>query len=260
MTGFISVVSADRVDVFSDTATYDEDGIVLAFTSKIRPLPGGRGVIFTRGMVDAGGDVEEAIADIFAVAGGVDLAITDLKRQLALRNLPFGGVPLDVSIAAISERDGPRVYTFQTADYGGRLGWFLRESTTGFSNGVEHSTADRDLLVRAGVTIVAPFLMEEMRKTPGASISFEGADEHAVIGGSIEHTAVTVAGVNTRTIHNWTTDRVGENLILAPSEVPGHGSAWLAGARALSLANRLTKPSMSRQQRRAAERQNRRAA
>ncbi len=259
MTGFISAVRGDTVEILSDTAIYDSAGLVLGFESKVHRLPHLPAVIFTRGDVGEGERIQDAIGLIFAGSDTVDAAISTLQEHMALRRLPGLLAPLDVSIAAISETGGPMVCTFQTADFSGRQSWTLRASKRGFANGVEHVPEEHEALVIAGLGKLGVFMMTGLRKSPGASVSFPGTD-NAVIGGSIELTTLSHDSVSTTTLHTWP-DKIGSKLRHVPE-----GRAYLLSAAEFSRAIRgesapaNAPPALNRRQRKAAAALVRRAA
>lgn len=182
----------------------------------------------TRGNAYAGRVVADYIIQMVE-ENGFDLAMRGLAEPEIIRVfelLPSGRNPVDVLIAGWSEAHGPRHMHFSNIPVTGGMATepmpvlTLTHPGAFWAAGPTLGDFDLSLLraVQLGETVedyaasVGMHVMEHLRRTPtfpGATNKFEG--EAFIVGGQVDLTAVTAAGVSTRTIHRWD-DRIGEKI------------------------------------------------
>ncbi|MDF2797654.1 MAG: hypothetical protein K0R85_398 [Devosia sp.] len=257
MTGYISAVIGDRIEVLSDTAVYDAQGILLYTKPKVKRLDHHRAVVMTRGMVDAGEEVEDLVRSAFERAGSFDVAMSRLSAVLAEMGSETAQ-PIEATICGISEARGPVLAYFLSMDWGDGPAWQLHWAYTMLMGvKVADPAITRRLTTSGTLADKGVFLMEELRSSPGKSVSFgNAADANVVVGGDVELTTISWAGVETHTLHNWP-DKIGEVLVARPSQ--HHRPSWQAYTRGAAAIRAVPEAEpatgMNRQQRRAAERE-----
>jgi hypothetical protein len=243
MSFYMATCFADRVEMLTDGAGYDGDGVLRRLERKVTLVPGHRVAITSRGHVGWGKKIAAGLTEAI-LRGGLDAAMLVFGAMLPgmARQMP-PGQSSDVCVAGFSEADGPIVYYFRTADEPGFVeGWKLYSTRKTVVCGITHERAVGHIhapIAAAGTLRDGGVrLMEIMRREKG--INADGLTAAAyIIGGFIDLTTISAAGVQTERIHTWPDDRIGEKI------------NPFAGTNVTSL----KATGMNRQQRRAAVRE-----
>jgi len=274
MTAYFTVLGRDRVTILSDTSCYDRDGIFCEEVSKVWRVPSWNGVIYCRGPV-AANSIGLEVADRF---GSFDEFVdkgADMIREIVDQTMHRNGDPLsgEMYLAGWSEReDRPRVYAMPLSQKSAAPGWpaFVWSAMKDenpfmilpvFWNDYPHLlhwlaaqrlVPMRDYQARDFVPEKhGPPMFEAIRQVKSRagerSEKGDGGAGHHLVGGSLECTIITKSEIETSIIKHWP-DVIGELIKPAPL-------AHFVGESSLRPGS-----GMSRQQRRALERQDRKAA
>jgi len=255
MTGFMTAVIGNKIEVLADRATYDSDGIVLSFGCKIRRLPHA-GVMMTRGLVAWAEELEQEVSSLFSAARSFDEAVHQLERRFETE--ASWDEPIEATICGF-DAAGPIVLHFLTAPVMDFASWSIRSTRLGTMD-FKLMPPDAHSRICGSGTLAdkAVFLMEELRSSPGKSITWEGGADHVVVGGGIDLATLTPTDVSVRTLHTWP-DRIGEALVNRPSQ--SHKPSWVAYNKGAAVIRGSSSPqAQSRQQRRAMARKMARAS
>lgn len=219
--------------MLTDGATYDDAGIIRGFQDKAHRVPGRNIVITTRGDTAIGRLVIEHVQNTIEDSDTFDEAMQWIGVYLAqFKIMPNFDNHFEVLIAGISEAAGPIIHYGSTRLMGGQEPFVLRSTKIGVTCGAVFDQRIRqEVLARGGMVKFGTAMMEGIRHK--APVGKDAAQSFSVVGGHIDYTVVSSAGVITKRIHTWP-DRIGEPV------QRGNVVPMVAG--------------MSRQQRRAAER------
>lgn len=236
MTAYIGLCLEDRIEILTDTAQYDQKGVVRGFHRKVHALPRHNVAIVTRGGVAMGERVKEMVESCLDQFHDFDKAITVIG--MVMRNLEREGTfetfasKFEVMIAGFSETKGPIIHFGSTMPLAELEAFELHATTVGVSCGAPFYERVRQQIVeRGGARAMGPILMEGLRHKSGDT-------DFSIVGGAVDYTVLRPGQIVTEQIHNWN-DQIGQKLNLqAPANIS-------------SIAGR----PMSRQQRRAADAQ-----
>ena len=249
MSAFVSIVHKDSIELLTDAAIYTPDGTLTGIRSKVFTSMHLPMAITGRGTTLALEAMARGILQIGAALGSFDALVANLEELLfdqwrdAKAGLPEHDI--EMLIAGFSEESGPQQWFFVTHDRQPGIEPFrLVEAPRNCVAGPPVSAADVPALSGTiGPGFLAKHgadLLEVMRRKRVSDLVF-GTDCYA-IGGRAELTTITKAGATTRTMRTWP-DKVGSPI-----------NPFAAG-------NVVPIPSgMTRQQRRAAERERRKRA
>lgn len=241
MSMYLALLEADRVELLTDGAVYDADGILRAVKTKVLTLPADRAAITSRGSSDKGNKLEKLVASMISRAG-FDQAMENLAAILPEQSEAASAddfMHVELLIAAFSPTQGPTAFHFSTIAYDNIPAFQLRRVRIGIVNGNLMEEQHRQAIRAAGGFGAAVSLMEIGRRNKQPSLQFpDQAPKHSV-GGHIDQTTVSAEGVSTRRIHVWA-DRIGHTID--------------------PFANEANVFPMNRRQRRAAECQTKRSA
>ncbi|MBX3580032.1 MAG: hypothetical protein KF723_22740 [Rhizobiaceae bacterium] len=251
-----------RATLYTDTAGYGLDGVIQGFGVKSFTLPAHRAVIGCRGSMAAAMTIGYAAAlrfgsfdEIASPAGAA--YIGEVYDQEGVNFARSGQSDIDFVITGWSEsRNRPLSFAMSSSARHG-IGTFEWVDADEFMTFPE---VDIDLARRFGLTDAADperldpvadgiAVMQAQRHTVFPLTDDEGNTRNLfVVGGSIIATRITEDGLTQSVIHRWAEDRVGE--LITPGPLPTGRTRGLASPAI----------PMSRQQRRAAEREARKHA
>jgi hypothetical protein len=215
MSCFLAVTYADRVELLTDGAWYEPDGTLIKFAEKVWRSPFLSMAITARGDMDAAGLVAGTI-----IASGMALSFDDTIRAIeqmlvARRAAPPQAVNhYELLIAGISETRGPIQFTFGTLAYDGAAAFTLASRPAMYAGpgmvpaevaGLGKGAFDEGLGVHG-----ADF-MEIARQHPSTSPAHPDEPLLYGIGGHVDLTVVTAAGVTTTRLRTWP-DVIGEKI------------------------------------------------
>lgn len=228
MTAIVAQRLPDRIEIISDGAVYDERLIVRGFECKIDRLPRFNAVMTGRGPTRVLDAFRDKLGELMERASTYDLALYAIGNNLPMLMPLVKLSPFHIVLAGISEEDGPVLHTFGNTSEGGFEPFELQNVAYGTMYGHSIPTdVHATILDRGGLRAVAVDFFNRVRNDPDRSAAA------MVVGGHIDFTVVSEAGVTIERIHRWD-DVIGRRI--ASAEL-------LAG--------------MNRQQRRALERQQR---
>lgn len=214
MTGFMIKPGRDRVEIATDGAVYDGDGVLLDTKYKVRLADGIPLAVVGSGTVAHIDMVADAILAAAAATGSVDATIELLAVSLQeiAADATFDS-PVRIVIAAISESHGPSCWLFDTYDADGPA-FELREAPFGIGQG-ELPPAE-ELLARGIETADslekhAAWFFEYMRGRRRVSPVSPEKGPIYNIGGHVDFTVLRADGVETRRLHTWP-DVVGQKI------------------------------------------------
>lgn len=217
MSAYVALCHDDRVELLTDGAQYDEAGTMRGFAEKVTRIASLPAAIATRGAVGPSGKLTAIVEKAFAVAGSFDMTMEALADNLvefrAYDNLKgragIDGGDIEMVIAGISEERGPIVFFWSTRDDfapgKGLKAYRLYDTQTGLGQSHVLRTDQADgFRRRGGLKAIGVELMEAMRRTQAMTIS----GLQFVVGGHVDLTTITVDGARTRRLHTWT-DKIG---------------------------------------------------
>jgi hypothetical protein len=218
MTGFMIKPRRDRVEIATDGAVYDANGVLLDTTYKVRVADNLPLAVVGSGTVAHIDVVADAILAAAAATGSVDATIELLA--VSLQAIAAGAAfdsPVRIVIAAISETSGPSCWLFDTYDADGPA-FELREAPFGIGQGelppVEDMLA-RGIETGDSLDKHAVFFFDYMRGRKRVSpVSPEKGPIHN-IGGHVDFTVLRADGVETKRLCTWP-DVVGQKIEPSP--------------------------------------------
>lgn len=215
MTGFMIKPRHDRVEIATDGAVYDGDGVLLDTTYKVRVADNLPLAVVGSGTVAHIDLVADAILAATAAAGSVDATIEILavSLQAIAADAAFDS-PVRIVIAAISESHGPTCWVFDTFEEDGPA-FELREAPFGIGQGelppakdmLERGIETGDSLEKHAVWFF-DFMRSRKRVSP---VSPEKGPIYN-IGGHVDFTVLRADGVETKRLHTWDDDVVGQKI------------------------------------------------
>ena len=240
MSAFVGLCRADCVELMTDGASIDRNDTLITITNKAFILPRCPAAMTARGNAKVIEIFQNNVAKLFADAGSFDDGMELVEEGLpSLRDWPKGVPHFEMLLCGISETMGPQMVYLVTHSYKPNVeACRLYVTGPGTMNAAGVVVEDEAAQKFASVGLEAcgmPFL-EGMRQAKSTGC-FEDVPPRYAIGGHIDLTVITAAGATTRRVHNWP-DRIGE-------KIDPFAEAHTAALR----------PPMSRQQRRAAERE-----
>jgi hypothetical protein len=219
MSFYMGFCHSDRVEVLTDTAMYYEDSTLHSTAEKIHRIPGYDAIITSRGEVAFGERFATLIDYVFAQHQTYDSAIADFEARLP-EIARDGAPPLDLMIAGISASRGPITHIFTTLALEDLKPWTLYTSTRGFmcANELEAGTHAGIAEKRVSIRDAGIQMMNWMRQAERQSM--HTGEPVYFIGGGIDLTTVSRAGVTTERIHQWA-DLPGKKLEPSETNVVG---------------------------------------
>lgn len=205
MTFIVAHRLADRIELLSDGAVYDDAGFIRGSECKVMTMPGVPAVVAGSGKSVVVNAIEASLRTIFAAVTSFDRAIEEIRaglgRLVALKDHP----PFRIVIAGMSETRGPEVYRFGNVAEEGIAAFALHRCEFGAI--LQHDIPEalhRHFVAMGGLRAGGIDLMENVRR--------EGAaDGSIVIGCHVDFTTVSAAGVVSEEIHEWP-DRIGHRI------------------------------------------------
>ena len=246
MSAVVSIETAEAVFIVTDGAVYSEDNILTRVERKVMASSSGRVAVATRGSRDLGNYFSEKF--ILAVDRlGFDNAVSWMASQLHKFADRRPSMRIEATIAGMSEKNGPHRLIFRSdADV-------LDFEHPGLASSCATASAG---LTEMGIRLrgqsepwsqylraIAIPMMQFYREASVTCVAGEDFTAPAhLVGGQIDFTVVDDHGVSTETIHRWD-DKIGQPI----TPFVEHKTVQPF-------------PSMNRQQRRAAERDQRKRA
>lgn len=220
MSAFISAQTSDSVVILTDGAVYDPNKRLMRVERKIQVSSRQPVAIATRGEMELAAMAANRIIE-WVERWGFDEAMRVLEAIVG-EFAPRGGPKdaIEVLVAGISEAHGPRHLTFQTVPNYGEPALQLRHpgqvcaavpgqgglSEIGIRRPRSGETAE-DYFAENGLKMMQHYREQALR--PGLVNSIVEGKIY-VVGGQLDMTVVTTAGVSVRTLHRWENDKVGE--------------------------------------------------
>lgn len=204
----------DRVEIATDGAVYDGDGVLLGTQYKVRVADGLSLAVVGSGTVAHISLVADAILALADATGSVDATIELLAVSLQTTAVDAAfDSPVRIVIAAISETRGPTCWVFDTFEDDGPA-FELREAPFGIGQGelppveelLERGIETGDSLEKHAVWFF-DFMRSRKRVSP---VSPEKGPIYN-IGGHVDFTVLRADGVETKRLHTWP-DVVGKKI------------------------------------------------
>jgi hypothetical protein len=256
MSAFIACKMADKIHLLSDGAQYSKDGVLSAITSKCFPIGAHGG---SHGVITGRGDAR-IVTSLAKAAEWNALDFDDFIDSIPGFEELLGGepVPFELAIAGWSgERERLELYLYCGHTF---YPW------AGCEPFELHEVKDENILLAApspqDSTLMAmgwtPLPSVEAFTPERDGVAFMQAQRRTLsndetaghidpglffIGGHVACATVTRHGVENRIVHRWPEDRIGSKIHPAPIAVGGAAPA--------------DDPGLTRQQRRALERERR---
>jgi hypothetical protein len=227
VSAILSFRSASSVCILTDGAAYDHEGRLTRILEKIDRSSKAPIAVATRGNSREGWVASQFIIRLLEQEGfdkGI-AALADALPEFGL--LPDSSNRLEVLIAGVSERDGPRHLTFNNLDPL-LFGTAMRIEDPGeFFSGINGDGGDRDGgLAASGVrgrvfgesteawlAAMGGKIFDFYRRISIPPAPWNGdRRESYLIGGHVDLTVVDRGGVRTRRIHHWPEDKIGERI------------------------------------------------
>ncbi|WAJ30948.1 hypothetical protein [Antarcticirhabdus aurantiaca] len=217
MSFYTTVCLPDRVEVITDGAAWDRDGVVRRFSRKIYAVPGFPAAVTTRGHCATAENVTASIIRLFERAGSYDRAMEILAQIVpTLPSHMRSDNHIEVVIAGMSEILGPVTHVWATrAPADGMEAFTLVSSHRGFICGNEIAPDQHaKIAFCGGLRRGAVEMVDFFRRTADPSVRVEGmpSDGRLPIGGHVDLTTVRADGVTTERLHTYAEDRVGERI------------------------------------------------
>lgn len=217
MSAYFAQKLEDRVVILSDAAHYDRELIIRRIHSKIYDLGAFNAVSVSRGDMNVGVAMTNALRTIFASARTFDLAIHGARAGFAMIDGSREQKPFEIIIAGWSETKGPSLYAFTNRKVEGIEPFVLHEIETAVSNGYVPDDDDMaGLAARGGIDVFAVDWFNLMRQAKTTPITADGTEGY-IVGGFIERADITAAGLSKEIVHRWP-DVVGRKIEIAEHE------------------------------------------
>lgn len=227
MSAIVSFRGASSVCILTDGAAYDQEGRLTRIVEKIDRSSKAPIAVATRGNSREGWVASQFIIRLLEREGfdkGVS-ALADVLPEFGL--LPDSSNRLQVLVAGVSERDGPRHLTFNNLDPV-LSGTAMRIEDPGeFFSGINSDGDEREGGLEASgvrgrvfgesteawLAAMGGKIFDFYRRIsiPPAQWSADQCASY-LIGGHVDLTVVDRAGVRTRRIHQWPADKIGEKI------------------------------------------------
>lgn len=219
MSAFYAINYGDRIELLTDGAVYMEDGTLIATREKVVRLASIPAAITARGALEPMDAVGFYLEMVGAVTGSFDDAMIYLDRFIAKVN-EQGAPAFEMVVCGISEQAGPVMAYFCTAQahpqfepyklyqiFDAELcaGAALDSPAEMAAAGI---TADS---VRHGLAAKGADIMELMRRRAGPNPIKPDLPPLYGIGGHCDLTVIRADGVTTTRLRTWP-DRIGEKI------------------------------------------------
>lgn len=214
MSAFIAVAFEDRVELLTDGAICDEEtGQLLAVRRKVWHSDTIPIAVTGRGTSGAVASICNAIIVAAEAEGGFDPAMAWLIDMLADRRQLGSEAKVEIVIVGIAESRGPVVLYFSTGEGQSIDGnvvepWVLTDMAGEAAAGGDPQI-DPALMNGVAFVVAGSMVMEGMRKTQTNDVFRPGLSGNYSVGGCIDYTVVTAAGVEVKRIHEWP-DEIGQ--------------------------------------------------
>jgi len=209
MSAYYAVIIDDRIELLTDGAIYDDNGVLLDTRQKVWTSPRIPFAVTGRGC-SATVDLIAQSFLTFSCMGSVDRALDAIAESLA----SFDKMPatqFEMVITAISETRGPAIYYLASAnhydlpDFGPlKLYDFGHE----IAGGPQLAAAEAASFIHSydpeqGLRSIAVPLFEVMRRKRGPNPARPDLPDHFGIGGHVDLTVVTSGGCTVECLHTW---------------------------------------------------------
>lgn len=219
MSAFLSHLYADRIEILTDGAIYNEDGIILDFREKLYRFQNAPAALTVRGAGEPMAFIGQALDMVAMLSGGsFDAVLAFLPRMLDRLKTDGAGADFEMLIAGISEAEGPMHVYFTTASYVAEIEACKLYRMADFcGGGIVVPANEQDA---AGITQAAlrdtfaetgTAYMELMRRHKGPNPVRPDLPEFHGIGGHVDHTVIRADGVTTTRLRTWP-DVIGERI------------------------------------------------
>jgi len=213
MSAYLAIAYPDRVELLTDGAVTFNDGTVSDILTKVWTAPTVPLAITGAGEISQVENIARYIlgwAALTGVAGALD----------ALSTMPHPAGDLCIVLAGISEDHGPGVWSYSTRSEDNHPAFAVarRVGLYAMGSGLDVSDISATGLTRAdfadGIARGGIKLMDAWRRKACVSPARPELGPGYYIGGKVDHTVVTSAGVVTREVHRWP-DKIGS--VIDPS-------------------------------------------
>lgn len=224
MSAYIGLCLSDRVEIVTDGASYTpRDGVIRGFSNKVTAFPSHRVAMTTRGGVDIGNRIRDIVKKTLDMASGFDSAMSILgevfHNQRDTGRFDDDWTRFEMMIAGFSEEKGPIIHYGSTWPLAGQEPFTLYDTQIGVSCGAYFTGKVRDQIMQhGGLRKAGIVMMEGMRRKPSIDPSSGEKRELSIVGGHVDFTVVSPAGVTTRRIHTWP-DEVGRPVNLVGDNI-----------------------------------------
>lgn len=201
MSAFIAVKYADRVEVMTDGAMYEDDGTLVAIERKIHVS-----TVVPLAVTGRGHNVAEVATVITSIAdacGSFDDTIDRMYRLLAMRKGTTVPKDAEFLIAGISERHGPVLLHFATTQIQGYPeAWTIQDLGDGVLAGGSEIPPP-ELYEGREFKDFGPDILKLARTQKSINPTRPDLPPVFGIGGRIDHTVVTTSQIVVECIHRW---------------------------------------------------------
>lgn len=218
MSAFYAVAHSDRVDILTDGAMYDDNGVVTDLVTKVwrsETLPiafAGRG---NAAMTQLGIGM---MLDVPSVLGSVDRTLALFADALAKQER-WHAIPIDGVIGSISDAGQPQLHWFTTYDgFDGFEPLTLYDVAPRWGGAPTPAPETMALFgfpERFTTETPAEYgadLFEAFRRTPMKHLAHPAQPLLYAVGGHVDLTTVRASGCTVERLRTWDADRVGENI------------------------------------------------
>lgn len=219
MSAYLSHVYADRVEILTDGAIYNENGVILDFAEKVYRFQNAPAALTVRGACEPMIVIGQALDMVAMLSGGsFDVVLGFLPRMLEKLKSEGAGADFEMLVAGISETEGPLHVYFTTASYAEGIESCRLYRMADFVGGgiiVPAEEQDAAGITQAGLrdrfAEVGADYMELMRRHKGPNPVRPDLPAIYGIGGHVDHSVIRADGVTTTRLRTWP-DVVGEKI------------------------------------------------
>jgi hypothetical protein len=218
MSAYVCIAYEDRIEMLTDGAIYNEDGILLEAAEKVSRSERLPIAVTGRGSSDVVNLFAAYIVALTQFSKSVAEVFSRLETNLESQKSKLGVPPFEIVICAIHEEQGPLTIRFSSVALGDGL-----EPWTLYALGREvigGPLIDLDDIRAGGVSIESlcqgledqgADLMEILRLRKAGNPAESLLPDVYGIGCHVDHTVIRAAGVTTKRIRTWP-DVIGQPI------------------------------------------------
>lgn len=211
MSVIFALAYADRVEMITDGATIDREGIMVEIRRKVWTAGRLPLAITGRGNIRSVASYAHCLRWFAWTSRDVDAALAKFRRALTIgRRMAHHMDFFELVVVGVSPTRGPLILACQSRPAGGVEAMTLTDMD-GFAYAGPPVIFPRPELLAAGLAPFGPGFIEDARNTPGFAENDESSAPVFSIGGFLDLTCVSAAGATVSRLRNWP-DRVGQPI------------------------------------------------